>query len=335
MRRRVVAGMAVLLSLLLMLSCLNLLVGGASFTAREALQALMGDAGNPLASRVIFGIRLPRMLCALILGGALAVSGLLMQAYFDNPIAGPYVLGISSGARLAVCLLQVVCALHRVLPGNFDQILWAFAGAMGVTGFILLAGSRVRSPGFLIICGVMIGYLCQAGTDLVASFARDAQVAGLQAWNRGSFSGISMDQVGVCAAVVIPCFAASLFLVKPLSIYRLGEREAAALGVPMRLFRCALVGLAGLLAGTVAAFAGPVSFVGVAVPHLVRRLCGTTHPGVLLPACFLGGGTLCLLCDLLARTLAAPVELGLSSVTAVAGAPVILWILLGRQGGRE
>ena len=198
-------------------------------------------------------------------------------------------------------------------------------------GIVLLLSQKVRQMGLLIVCGVMIGDICSAITDFVVTFADDANIVNLHNWSRGSFSGISWDNVRVLAPVVLTALALAFLLSKPIGAYQLGEGYAQSVGVPIRRFRLALILLSGLLSACVAAFAGPVSFVGIAVPHLVKGLFGTAKPLVIIPGCFLGGGAFCLLCDLLARTLFAPTELGISSVTAVLGAPVVIWIMVRRR----
>ena len=261
----------------------------------------------------------------------MSVAGFLLQTFFNNPIASPFILGISSGARLAVSLLMVGLLCRGFLIGSAGMIAAAFAGAMAAMGIVLLLSQKVRQMGLLIVCGVMIGDICSAITDFVVTFADDANIVNLHNWSRGSFSGISWDNVRVLAPVVLTALALAFLLSKPIGAYQLGEGYAQSVGVPIRRFRLALILLSGLLSACVAAFAGPVSFVGIAVPHLVKGLFGTAKPLVIIPGCFLGGGAFCLLCDLLARTLFAPTELGISSVTAVLGAPVVIWIMVRRR----
>ena len=180
----------------------------------------------------------------------------------------------------------------------------------------------------LVVCGVMIGYICSAVTDIVVAFAQDSNIVNLHNWSMGSFSGTTWDQVRVMAAVVLPVSVLSFCMAKPISAYQLGEEYARSLGVNAKRFRAELILLSSILSACVTAFAGPVSFVGIAVPQLVKRLFGTAKPIVVLPGCFLGGAVFCLLSDLIARTLFAPTELSISSVTAVFGAPVVIWLMI-------
>jgi iron complex transport system permease protein len=183
----------------------------------------------------------------------------------------------------------------------------------------------------LIVAGVMVGYICSALTDFLITFASDANIVNLRNWSQGSFSGISWADVVTITAVVVPVAAATFALSKPMTAYQLGERYAQSVGVNVKAFRVALITLSSLLAACVTAFAGPISFVGIAVPHIVKRLLGTSRPLVVVPASFLGGAIFCLICDLIARTALAPTEVSISAVTALFGAPVVIAILLGRK----
>lgn len=198
-------------------------------------------------------------------------------------------------------------------------------------GFVLLISGRVSNMSMLVVSGVMIGYICSAVTELVVTFANDADIVNLHNWSRGSFSGMTWENVAVMAGVVAVTFFCVFLMAKPLSAYQLGETYAGNLGVNVRLLRMALVILSSILSACIVAFAGPISFVGVATPHLVKSLLGTTKPILMIPACFLGGSVFCLFCDLLARSLFAPTELSISTVTAVFGAPVVLWIMVRRS----
>ena len=328
-RRRTAAAFAALALVLMLLLICSLNAGSISLSAGEVLRGLLHRSGEHAA--ILWELRLPRSLAGILLGGALSVAGFLLQTFFNNPIASPFILGISSGARLAVSLLMVGLLCRGFLIGSAGMIAVAFAGAMAAMGIILLLSQKVRQMGLLIVCGVMIGDICSAITDFVVTFADDANIVNLHNWSRGSFSGISWDNVRVLAPVVLTALALAFLLSKPIGAYQLGEGYAQSVGVPIRRFRLALILLSGLLSACVAAFAGPVSFVGIAVPHLVKGLFGTAKPLVIIPGCFLGGGAFCLLCDLLARTLFAPTELGISSVTAVLGAPVVIWIMVRRR----
>ena len=334
-QKRCFLGFLLLAGLMLLLGCLNLLAGSTRLGAGEALCALFSPDKSP-ARRIVRDIRLPRLLAAAVLGGALSVSGFLMQTFFGNPIAGPFVLGVSSGAKLTVALTMIFCLGRGLTLNAWGMIGAAFLGALVIMGFVLLAAGRTRGMSRLIVCGVMIGYICSAVTDFVVTFADDSNIVNLHYWSMGSFSGVSWGALETAALTVFLSLLCCVFLAKPMGAYQLGEDYAATMGVNVRRFRLALIGLSSLLAACVTAFAGPISFVGIAVPQLMKRLFDTARPAVLLPACFLGGADFCLGCDLLARTLFAPTELAIGSVTALFGAPVVIWMLLrrGREGER-
>ncbi len=328
-RARVVLGFGGLLLALAALVIWNVNAGSVRVPPGEILSILLRGGGANAV--IVRGIRMPRIAAAALLGGALALSGFLLQTFFSNPIAGPFILGISSGAKLVLSLTLIAFLSRGIAAGSLTLIVAAFAGAMLSMGFVLAISSRVRSMSLLIICGVMIGYICSAVTDFVVTFADDADIVNLHHWSLGSFSGISWDNVAAIAAVTLPALLFAFLLSKPMDAYRLGETYARNMGVNVRAFRAALIALSGVLSASVAAFAGPVSFVGVAVPHLMRSLFGTEKPIVMVPACFLGGAVFCLFCDLIARTAFAPTELAISSVTALFGAPVVLIVMLRRR----
>ena len=307
----------------------SLNAGSLPLTPGEVWDILVRREGEYAA--VIWKLRLPRTLAAALLGGALSVSGFLLQAFFANPIASPFVLGISSGAKLTVSLAMVGLLSRGVVMSSGGMILAAFAGAMLSMGFVLLLSKWLHQMSLLVVSGVMIGYLCSAVTEFVVTFASDANIVNLHNWSQGSFSGMTWGNVQAAALVVLPALAAAFCLSKPMSAYQMGEAYAQSVGVNVKRFSRLLVLLSSLLAACVTAFAGPISFVGIAVPHLVKQLLGSAKPLVVLPGCCLGGAAFCLLCDLIARSLFAPTELSISAVTAVFGAPVVIGLLIRRN----
>lgn len=331
---RYVTGFILLAVLTGVFFILSLLKGSSSLTVQEALDAVLGRDADSAAGRIVTEIRLPRCTAALLLGGALSVSGFLLQCYFNNPIAGPYVLGISSGAKLTVAAAMIVSLRNSVLLTAWEMAGAAFAGSLAAMAAILLISGKVRNTAQLVVSGVMIGYVCSAVTELAVNFADDANIVNLHNWAMGSFSGTDRDDIAVIAVIVAAGTAAAFMLSKPLSAYQLGEAHARTLGVNIRLFRAALILLSSLLSACVTAFAGPVSFVGVAVPHLMKSLFGTAKPVIIIPASFLGGAAVCMMCDLIARLLFAPTELSISTVTAILGAPVVILVMLRREKER-
>ena len=327
-----IAGAFLLLIMLLLLSLIwSACSGSVSVPLMEFLQELREPKLRGMAWTIIWEIRLPRALAALILGGALALSGYLLQTFFHNPIAGPFVLGISSGAKLIVAFLMIFLLSRSVSIGSGAMILAAFAGSMISMGFVLLVAKKVHNMSMLVISGVMIGYICSAITDFVVTFADDSNIANLHNWSLGSFSGMTWGNVRTMAVVVLLTMVIVFFMSKPISAYQLGETYAQNMGVNIKVFRILLILLSSILSACVTAFAGPVSFVGIAVPHIAKSLLKTAKPLLVIPACFLGGAVFCLFCDLIARTVFAPTELSISSVTAVFGAPVVIYIMIRRQ----
>ncbi|NLO84807.1 MAG: iron ABC transporter permease [Clostridiales bacterium] len=293
-----------------------------------------GDQQGTPASNVIWKIRLPRLLAAAILGGALSVSGFLLQTFFRNPIAGPYVLGISSGAKMFVGIVMIFMMKYRSGVPFMYVMLAAFAGSMMCTGFVLLFARKIRSMSMLLVIGIMLGNICSAVTDFCITFAKEADVANLHAWSMGSFSAVSWKNLNMASAVIFIALIAAFFLSKPISAYQLGEGYAKSMGVNIKFFRAMLITLSSLLSACVTALTGPISFVGIAVPHITKLLFGTAKPMIIIPGAFLCGGVFCMFCDLIARTIFSPTELAISTVTAVFGAPVVIALMLKRQGNQ-
>lgn len=325
---RYIIAFAFLAAMLCLLMIWNINSGSVRLSVRQIGRILLGEASVDTSYRIVWDIRLPRILTAAVLGGALSVSGFLLQTFFANPIAGPFVLGISSGAKLVVSLTMIVLLGRGIMMNSAFMILAAFAGAMISMGFVLLISGRVKKMSMLVICGVMIGYICSAITDFAVTFADDANIVNLHNWSMGSFSGMSWENVGVMTVVSAVSLILVFLMAKPIGAYQLGEVYARNMGVNIRWFRAALILLSSILSACVTAFAGPISFVGIAVPHLVKSLFGTAKPIFMIPGCFLGGAVFCLFSDLIARTVFAPTELGISSVTAVLGAPVVIWMMV-------
>ena len=321
----------ILAVLLLLLFIWNINAGSVHLSVKDIFDIIVKKTGEQTAYNIVWQIRLPRILAAILLGGALSVYGFLLQTFFGNPIAGPFVLGISSGAKLVVSLVMIFLLSKGIASSSAVMILAAFAGAMISMGFILLVSRKVKRMSMLVICGVMIGYICSAITDFVVTFADDSNIVNLHNWSMGSFSGTSWGNVQVCTVVVLISLLLAFLMSKPISAYQLGENYAQNMGVNIKAFRVSLILLSSILSATVTAFAGPISFVGIAVPHLIKSLMKTAKPILVIPGCFLGGAVFCLFCDLIARTVFAPTELSISSVTAVFGAPIVIYMMVRKQ----
>ena len=315
-----------LLLLLLAGAVLSTALGSVSIPPGRIPEILSGG-GSTQERKILLIIRLPRMCMTILLGGALAVSGYLLQTFFGNPIAGPYVLGISSGAKLVVCAVMLAAAGRGRSPSGVLLVISAFAGSLFATCFIVGISRYVRHMASLLAAGIMIGYICSALTDFLVTFAEDAQIVNLRGWSQGSFSGMDWKSVAAAALIVTAAMAFTLLSSKPIGAFTLGEAYAASMGVDVKKFRIVLILLSSLLSACVTAFAGPVSFVGIAVPFLMRLSLGSAKPLRLVPACFLGGSIFCLYADLIARMAFSPTELNISTVTSLIGAPVVIYML--------
>ena len=325
------AGMFLLLAALF---AWNVGSGTMAMSAEDILKILTGKITEGAGYQILWNVRLPRILAAFFLGGALAVSGFLLQTFFANPIAGPYVLGISSGAKLMVALTLIFFLGRGVHVQSYGMMAAAFVGSLMAMGFVRLVSLRVQRMSLLIVCGIMIGYICSAITDLIVNFADDSNIVNLHNWSMGSFSGVQWANVRFMAWMVVLSCICTFLLSKPIGAYQMGEAYARSVGVNVRLLRVLLILLSSFLSACVTAFAGPISFVGIAVPHLVKHMTKTAKPLLLIPGCFLCGAVVTLFCDGIARTLFAPAEVSISSVTAVFLAPVVIIMMIRKKETR-
>ncbi|MCR4740684.1 MAG: iron ABC transporter permease [Lachnospiraceae bacterium] len=336
MRRNRFAVFYILIMILITaLMWVSMLSGSSDVSASEVLSIISGDRSDPMHSGIIMSIRLPRTVSAVLLGGALALSGYLLQTFFANPIVGPYVLGISSGAKLSVALVMIFFLSRGKNMGLKGMVLSAFFGAVLAMLFVLCISVRVKNMSVLVVCGIMIGYICSSVTDILVTFADDSNIVNLHNWSMGSLSGINWEEIKVIVIIVAIGSALSVVMQKPVNALRLGEAYARSVGVNIVLLRVMLIFISSLLAACVTAFAGPVSFVGIAVPHLIRSALKTDDASVMIPSCFLGGAAITLFCDMIARTVFAPTEVSISSVTAVFLVPVVIRMMVKRGRRRR
>lgn len=333
-RTRYTAVFLILAAVFCVVTVLNINTGNVHIPVTKILRILFLKEGAATEYNIIWKIRLPRILMAALLGGALSLSGFLLQTFFSNPIAGPFVLGISSGAKMVVALTMIVYLKYIGRFSSYTLILAAFIGSLISTGFILLMSKKVQHMASLLVGGIMIGYICSAITDFVVTFADDSDIVNLHGWSQGSFSGMSWSNIRVAAVVVGLAVLFTFFLSKPISAYQLGEAYAQSMGVNIKTFRVILILLSSILSACVTAFAGPISFVGIAVPFLARKAFGTSKPIVVIPGTFFMGAVFCMICDLIARMALAPVELNISTVTSILGAPIVIYMMIPK-GGRK
>ena len=294
---------------------------------------LKGDMGTP-EYNIIWKIRLPRLCMAAILGGALSLSGFLLQTFFRNPIAGPFVLGISSGAKMFVAITMIFLLKYVSGMPLWAQVAAAFVGSLLAMLYVLIFANKVKSMSMLLVVGIMISYICSAITDLCITFANDSDIANLTHWAMGSFSASSWNTVKLSAVIVFPTAIVTFLFAKPISAYLLGEGYAKSMGIPVKFFRLCIITLSSILSACVTALAGPISFVGIAVPFLTRKAFGTSKPIVVIPGTFFIGAVFCMICDLIARMALAPVELNISTVTSILGAPIVIYMMVKREKGR-
>ena len=325
--------------LIALLFVLNILVGSVSIPADDVVRILLGDdeAVKPSWRFIILQSRLPQALTAMLAGSALAVSGLMLQTAFRNPLAGPSVFGINSGAGLGVALVMLwlggsFSAGSVSVTGFVAVLAAAFMGAMAVMLLIFLFSTMVRNSVMLLIIGIMIGYISNSAVSLLNFFATDEGVRSYMVWGMGSFSGVSTQMLPWFSLVTVAALFAALLLIKPLNALMLGDRYAENLGVNIIRVRNWLLVITGLLTAIVTAFCGPVAFIGLAVPHIARLLFHTDNHRLLMPATMLTGAVVALLCNVLCFLPGTLGVIPLNAVTPLIGAPVIIYVILrGRQ----
>lgn len=326
-----------LLLLVVVLFMTSLLVGSVSIPVGETLRILLGgEAAKPSWAYIIMSSRLPQAITATLCGGALAVCGLILQTAFRNPLAGPSIFGVNSGAGLGVALVMLffggsVSAGSVSVGGFMAVLLAAFAGAMGVMALIFFFSTLVRSHVMLLIVGIMIGYMAGSAISLLNFFATDEGVKSYMVWGMGSFSGVSMKMIPLFSVLTLLGLAASLLLVKPLNALMLGDRYAENLGINIIRTRNILLVVTGILTAITTAYCGPVSFIGLAVPHIARLLLGTDNHRTLLPATILTGSVVALFCNVLTVLPGESGVIPLNAVTPIMGAPVVIYVILARK----
>ena len=318
---------------------LNLLLGSVHIPFDEIIGILLGrNDGNAIWTNIILKSRLPQSLTAMMAGAGLAVSGLLMQTVFRNPLAGPSVLGISSGASLGVACVVLLSgsiggvALSKLgVIGEVTITLSAIVGSLLIMALIGFVAQKVRGNVTLLIMGVMIGYIANAIIGVLKFFSAEEDIRAYVIWGLGSFSRVSGGQTSVFIILMLLLLPVSFFLIKTLNLLLLGDSYAQNLGLDIKRARLLVIGCSGVLVAVVTAYCGPVVFLGLAVPHICRGLFHTSNHGVILPASLLGGASLALLCNLIARMPGFEGALPVNSVTALVGAPVVMWVLFNRR----
>lgn len=341
-RKSIVLMIALGLSIIIFF-ILNLLLGSVSIPIGNIIQILLGDHGdNIIWSNIILKSRLPQSLTAAMAGAGLAVSGLLMQTVFRNPLAGPSVLGISSGASLGVACIILLSgsiggiALSKLgVIGEVTITLSAIVGALLIMALIAFVAQKIKGNVTLLIMGVMIGYIANAIIGVLKFFSAEEDIRAYVIWGLGSFSRVSGDQTTIFIILMILLLPTSFLLIKTLNLLLLGDAYARNLGLNITRARLLVIGCSGILVAVVTAYCGPVVFLGLAVPHICRGLFHTSNHATILPASLLGGASLALLCNLIARMPGFEGALPVNSVTALIGAPVVMWVLFNKRKSEE
>lgn len=338
--RRGNAVFVILIAAIVVLFVANLLWGTVSIPVKDVFGILLGEEGERASWRfIVLQSRLPQAITAMLCGGALSVSGLMLQTAFRNPLADPFVFGVNSGAGLGVALIMLafsgtITAGAYSMTGFVAVFVAAFAGAMGVMAIIFMLSSMVRNGVMLLIVGLMIGYLASSAISILNFLATEEGVKSYLVWGLGNFGGVSMPQMPFFATVTVGGLVLALLLIKPLNALLLGERYAENLGVSIPRLRNRLLVITGLLTAVVTAYCGPVSFIGLAVPHITRMMVRTDNHRTLLPATILCGSAIALLCNALCILPGDNGIIPLNAVTPLIGAPVIIYVIIkGRHRG--
>lgn len=317
--------------LIVLLFLLNLFFGSVDIPARQVLDILLGAEGNGAAGFIVTGSRLPMAVTALLAGGGLAVSGLMLQTAFRNPLAGPSVLGINSGASLGVALVMLllggtISAGSYTLGGYAAVMVGAFVGSILIMGVLLFLSTVLKNTLMLLITGIMIGYLTSSVIMLLNFMSTAEGVQSYVMWGMSSFNGVSLQQLPRFSAVTIAGLAVALSLMKPLNLLLLGDGYAQNLGVNLRRVRNMLLLATGILTAVITAYCGPVAFIGLSVPHIARLIFRTDNHRILMPGTLMTGSAIALGCNLLC-VLPANSVIPLNAVTPLIGAPVVIWVL--------
>jgi hypothetical protein len=322
---------------IIMLFAMNLIVGSVRIPLADVCDILFDKfEGKESWMYIVMENRLPQALTAMLCGASLAVCGLMLQTAFRNPLAGPDVFGISSGAGLGVAIVMLflggsVSTTLFTISGFLAILTSAFIGAIVVTMIILFLSTMVRNSVLLLIVGLMVGYVSSSAVALLNFFASEEGVKSYMVWGMGNFGGVSMDHMLLFALLCLVGIIASIFLIKPLNIMLLGTQYAESLGINIRQIRNLLLVTVGLLTAVTTAFCGPISFIGLAIPHISRLLFRTDNHQILLPGTVLTGAVIALFCNLICYL---PGELGiipLNAVTPLIGAPVIIYVIIKRR----
>ncbi|WP_299094897.1 FecCD family ABC transporter permease [Winogradskyella sp.] len=326
----------VLAVLLLVCFFLNISLGSVSIPFKSVFSSLFGSTENKIWQTIIIDFRLPKAITAILVGSGLGISGLLMQTLFRNPLAGPFVLGISSGASLGVSLVILGSSLFGgLLAGsimsNWSIVIAASLGSFLVLLAVLAVSSRVRDTMAILIIGLMFGSITAAVVSVLSYFSSAEQLQQYIFWGFGSLSNLSWKEILIFFGIYAIGIVISIFSIKSLNSLLLGDNYAKSLGLNLKQSRLLIIIATSLIAGTITAFTGPIAFIGLAIPHLTRQIFKTTNHKILLPAVFLFGAIVMLICDSIAQIPGSDYTLPINAITALVGAPVVIWLLVRQR----
>lgn len=305
---------------------IDLSLGSVQLSLTDIFDGLFAFDKNPEAQLVLNNFRIPRVLTAVLAGAGLSVAGLLMQTLFQNPLAGPYVLGINSGASLMVALATMIG--FSVVGEQVDLIVSALIGALGAGLFILFCSVYVRNKISLLLIGVMFGSFSGALVNVIQSYSNPDDLKMFMLWSFGSLQNVTSDQLFILTTLIVVAIGMTLLVVKPLDLLVLGDREASVMGVKVRWVRIYLVLITAILTGVITAYCGPIAFVGLVVPNIVKIVYRSTSHLQLLIGVILMGSLLVLLCDIVMQLMQTTIHLPLNALTALVGAPIVVWIII-------
>ena len=325
-----------LVLLLFALFLVNIALGSVHIPIEAIFKIILGDERvKSVWTYIIIDYRIPKAIAAILTGSGLAIAGLMMQTLFKNPLAGPFVLGISSGASLGVAFLILggsALGLSAIIaPGSWGTILAASIGSFAVLSVVLLVASRVRDAMALLIIGLMFGSLTSAVVSILAYFSPADELQRYMFWSFGSLGDISWSALGILTICYTVGIVLAFTICKSLNSLLLGDLYAQSIGVSLQKSRFIILIATSILAGSLTAFVGPIAFVGLAVPHLIRQWFTASNHWVLMPACLLGGAVLMLICDTLAQMPGLEFTLPINSITSIIGAPVVIWLLIRKK----
>lgn len=326
----------ILIALLIICFFVNISLGSVSIPTPEIFKGLFGKIENESWQYIIQNYRLPKAFTAILVGSGLGISGLLMQTLFRNPLAGPFVLGISSGASLGVALVILGSGffggvLTSLLMSKWSIVIAASLGSFLVLLAVMIVSSRVRDTMAILIIGLMFGSITAAVVSILSYFSSAEQLQQYVFWGFGSLGNLSWYELFIFFLIYLVGILMATVSIKGLNTLLLGENYAKSLGLNLKQIRLIIIIATSLLAGTITAFAGPIAFIGLAIPHMTRQIFHTSNHKTLLPAVFLFGAIVMLICDSIAQLPTSDYTLPINAITSLVGAPVVIWLLVRKR----